>query len=98
MITDGLILKMTAGGCINLKNKCWEEHIHSQAVHPNVTTAPLTLMRSKAVQGVMKVRDMETMPNKDHLSVEGYDGGAATQDWGEGVIAHANLKSRDRIV
>jgi hypothetical protein len=92
------ILEMTVGGSINLKNKHQEEHIHPQTVHPNVTTALLMLMCSKAVQGVMKIWDMETMPNNNHLSVEGYDGGVVTQDWGKGVIAHANLMSRDRIV
>jgi hypothetical protein len=55
-------------------------------------------MRSKAVQGVMTVQDIETMPNKDHLFVEGYDGRTVTQDGVKGVIAHANLIARDRIV
>jgi hypothetical protein len=89
---------MTIGGYINLKNKQWEEHIHPQAIHPNVTTAVLMLMCLKAVQGGTKVQDMKTMPNKDHLSIEGYDGGTMTQDDGKEVIAHANLMTRDRIV
>ncbi len=65
---------------------------------PIYTTVMLMLMCSKAIQGVTEVWDMETMPNQDHFSVEGFDDRTMTQDGGKEVIVHENLMARYRIV
>ncbi len=89
---------MAIGGCVHLEKEGWEEDIHSQSKHPNESTTLLTLVSSKAVQGVAEVRNMEAMVNQDLLAIEGDDGRAMTKDWCERIIAHANSTSQDGIV
>ncbi len=53
---------------------------------------------SKTVERHHKTRDVEGTGDKDTLTVKGEDGGATTQDWDEGIIAHAHLKVGDGFV
>jgi hypothetical protein len=67
-------------------------------VHPDVTKSMLTLMGMEAVQRVAQGGDMKTIANQNKFPVNGNDGGAGTKDWGEQVVAHADVAAGGELV
>ncbi len=77
---ERLIPKVTVRGDVDLNNKGWEEDMHAEAVHPDMAASALTLMCPQAVEGVAKIRHVETIRNKDFLVVERDDGRSLSRD------------------
>ncbi len=73
---------MAIGCRVHFDDERWKEHIETQAIHSNEATSALTLMGAEAVQGISKVRNMETIPDQNLLPVQRDDGGNIPMDWG----------------
>jgi hypothetical protein len=95
---DRLVGQVAVCFHVNLDNKLWEEDVHSELVHPNVTTSMLTLMGAEAVQRVAQGGDVKIIANQNKLPVNGNDGRAGTKDWGEQVVAHADVAAIGGLV
>ncbi len=74
---------MAVGCRVQLDDERRKEHVETQAVHSNEATSTLALMGAEAVQGISKVRDMETIPDKNFLPIQRDDGGTIPTDWGK---------------
>ena len=72
--------------------------MHTKTIHTNEATTALALMGPKTVEGIAEVRYVKTVSDEDFLSIEGDDGRAVAKDWSEGVVAHPNSSSGDRMV
>jgi hypothetical protein len=70
--------KVTVGGCVNQKDKCREVHHHPSFRSSNKTTTALLEVSAKAVERNCKARNMEGIPVKNPLIVQGEDGSATT--------------------
>ena len=68
---------------VHFDDEHWKEHVESQAVHSNRATSDLTLMGMEAVQGISKVRNIETIPDQNLLPIQRDDGGTIPTDWGK---------------
>jgi hypothetical protein len=97
--TKGFIGEVAVQGSIHCENKCREADEHPCLVRPIECTATLGCeVRSQAVERHHETRDVEGVSYKDTLTIEGNHHGAATQDWNEGIIAHAHLQVGDGFV
>ncbi len=96
--TKGFIGEVAVQGSIHCENKSREADKHPCLVCSIECTATLGEVRLQAVERHHKTRDMEGILYKDMLTVEGDHRGAATQDWNEGIIAHAHLQVGDGFV
>jgi hypothetical protein len=58
----------------------------------------LTLVCLETVKGIVMGGDMQAVPDKDAFTIERDDGQACAKDWGKGVVLHANVAARDRVI
>jgi hypothetical protein len=91
--SDGSIEQVAIGGGVHLNDEGREEDVHIKATHPNKKASLLALMGSQAVEGFLKVGDMETVGNQYFLAVERYYRQSVAGNRGEGVVPHPNANS-----
>jgi hypothetical protein len=82
-MTNWSVVKVAVGCRVHFDDERRKEHVETQAVHSNEATSTLALMGAEAVQGISKVRDMETVPDQNLLPIERDDGGIIPTDWGK---------------
>jgi hypothetical protein len=96
--TKGSVGDMAVQGSIHCENKSREADEHPCLVRPIECTATLGKVHLQAVERHHETRDVEGILYKDTLTIKGDHHGAATQDWNEGIIAHAHLQVGDGFV
>ncbi len=72
---------MAVGCCVNFDDEHRKEDVETQAIHSNEATSTLGLMGTEAVQGISKVGNMETIPDKNLLPIQRDDGSTIPADW-----------------
>ena len=70
--SDGFVEQVAIGGGVHLDDEGRKEDMHAEAAHPNKATSSLALMGLQAIEGFLKVRDMETVANQYFLVIERY--------------------------
>jgi hypothetical protein len=96
--TNRIVIKVAKSCCVNLNDKGWEEHMKTWAAHANETATVLSLMGSEAIQGILEVRNAETISDEYLLTIQRDDGGAMPKDWSKGVIAHVYPSTDNGII
>jgi hypothetical protein len=69
------------GHDVNQQNKGREVDKEPQFISAQETTTTLGDMSAEIVKRCRQAQNVEDLSNQDTFSVEGKDGGAATQDW-----------------
>ena len=82
-MTDWSVVKMAVGCHVHFDDERRKEDVETQAVPSNEATSMLALMGAKAVQGISKVGNMETIPDQNLLLIQRDDGSTIPADWGK---------------
>jgi hypothetical protein len=78
-----MIVQSAVSGSVDFNNEGREESIHAKLVHAQESTPVLLLMGAEAVERVSKCRNVEAVPDKNSLPVNGDDSRSDAKDWGE---------------
>ncbi len=90
---------MTVGGCVDLQHEGGEVHVEPpKAGVPDKPTSTLVMVSSKTVQWIAKGRNMEDVPNKEFLAVEGDNRRTTPQHWSKSFVSHANADIGNSLV
>ena len=76
---------------VTLEDKRREVDEHASVVGTNAPTTVLLEMCPKAIERDSKTRYVQSMPDKDALSIERDNGGTPSKNRKVGVVAHSNL-------
>jgi hypothetical protein len=82
-MTNWSIVKVAINCRVHFDDECRKENVETQVAHSNEATSGLMLMGAEAVQGISKVRNMETIPDQYLLLIQRDDGGTIPTDWGK---------------
>jgi hypothetical protein len=82
-MTNWSVVKVAVGCCVHFDDERRKEHVETQAIHSNEATSALALMGAEAVQGISKVKNMETISDHNLPPIQGDDGGTIPTDWGK---------------
>ncbi len=74
---------MAVGCRIHFDDELKKELVETQAIHSNEARFTLMLMDAEAVQGISKVRNMETILDQNLLLIQRDDGRTIPTNWGK---------------
>jgi hypothetical protein len=83
---------VTVGGRVHAKNRSKEVNVHACLETTQKPTSAITNMPLETVEGNLKCQDLEYIPNKQVLLVEGDDGSTPPKNWSIRVVSYANTE------
>jgi hypothetical protein len=96
--TERLVQKGAIGGGVSQKHKGREIHQHTNIIGAEKAAAQLLEVGPKAIQRHRKARNVESVPNKNPLAIEGNDSRTASKNRKVRVVPHLHLQVRGGLV